>query len=154
MSMLQYNMIHSLTLLTLHENIDLDLNLDNCGYSQEEETHQVNLARSPGYCGRGHHPAPTITWPPMGPSSTAVPCRHSPLNHDKVWEVQVWDLSSGPGLLRLWRSPGLCSWWWWGQWEGPRLDCGCWETICRTSHTHGQIFSENKFQMLMSQMLQ
>ena len=33
MSMLQYNMIHSLTLLTLHENIDLDLDLDNCGDS-------------------------------------------------------------------------------------------------------------------------
>ena len=61
MSMLQYNMIHSLTLLTLYDNINLDLDLDNCGYSQEEETHQVNLARSPGYCRRGHHPAPTIT---------------------------------------------------------------------------------------------
>ena len=87
MSMSKYNMIHSLTLLTLHENIDLDLNLDNCGDSQVEETHQVNLARSPGYCRRGHHPAGTMTRPPMGPSSTAVPCRHSPLNHDKVWEV-------------------------------------------------------------------
>ena len=43
MSMSKYNMIHSLTLLTLHENIDLD----NCGDSQDsqdEETHQVNLA--------------------------------------------------------------------------------------------------------------
>ena len=60
MSMLQYN-IHSSTLLTLDENIDLDLDLDNCGYSQEEETHQVNLARSPGYCRRGHYPALTIT---------------------------------------------------------------------------------------------
>ena len=154
MSMSQYNMIHSLTLLTLHENIDLDLDLDNCGYSQEQETHQIYIARSPGYGRRGHHPATTITQPPMGPSSTVVPCRHSPLNHNRVWEVKVWDLSSGLGLLRLWRSPGLCSWWWWGQWEGPRLDCGCWETICRTSHTHGQIFSENKFLMLMSQMLQ
>ena len=61
MSMLQYNMFHSLTLLTLYENIDLDLDLDNSGYSQEEETHQVDLAHSPGYGWRGHHPAPTMT---------------------------------------------------------------------------------------------
>ena len=89
MSMSKYNMIHSLTLLTLHENIDLDLNLDNCGYSQEEEMHQVDLAGSPGYGHRGHHPAQTMTQPPIGPSSTVVPRCHSPLNHDKVWEVQV-----------------------------------------------------------------
>ena len=54
MSMSQYNMIHhSLMLFTLYKNIDLDLDLDKCGYTQEEETHRprsqsrIWLERSP-----------------------------------------------------------------------------------------------------------